>query len=287
MDAHCSDTLIAPLGSKPQLVTIALDLLLQHCGDVNEVLVLHTDVDRPVTRAALDLLHDEFSHTYPQVRLRCVCLCDVQGAPLPDVSDERSARGAFRVLYQETKSLKQQGRRVHLSIAGGRKIIAVYGMAVAQLLFDPDDRVWHIFSVPELVESRALHPEPDQAALIRVPVLRWSEISPALTELALSDDPFDALQRQEQLRQADALRLARQFVGQELSPAEREVVELVACEGLTDGQVARRTYRSPKTVGHHLSSAYQKARAFFGLARADRHTLTTLLIPYYAFRDAE
>jgi len=257
--------LIAPVSSKPQLVTIALDLLRAQGERVQEAVVVHTTLDRQATRAAVACLGQEFPHIYPGARLRPICLCDGRGMPLDDVDCEPAAREAFRVLYREVKAAKQGGRRVHLSIAGGRKIIAVYGMAVAQLLFDPDDRVWHVFSVPALIESQALHPQPGEAALIRVPVLRWSEVSPTLTDLILSEDPFEALRRQEELRQADALRRARAFVERELSPAEREVVGLVVREGLTDAEIGRRTHRSPKTVGHHLSSAYQKARATFGL----------------------
>lgn len=279
--------LIAPVASKPQLVTIALDLLHQQEERVQEVVVLHTTLERTDTRTSIACLGEEFPRSYPGVKLRSVCLCDEHGIALDDVSSEPAAREAFRVLYREVKEAKQIGRRVHLSIAGGRKIIAVYGMAVAQLLFDPGDRVWHLFSVPALVESRALHPAPGQAALIPVPVLRWSEVSPVLTDLVLSDDPFQAVRRQEELRRTDALRSAREFVKQELSPAEREVVRLAVCEGLTDGEIAGRTFRSPRTVGHHLSSAYHKARAHFGLSRADRHTLTALLLPYYTLARGE
>jgi len=278
-----ASVLIAPVSSKPQLVTIALDLLQQQSEHVQEVVVLHTTLDRRANRLSVARLGEEFPLVYPSVRLRPICLCDERGIPLSDVDSAPAAREAFRVLYREVKAAKQARRRVHLSIAGGRKIIAIYGMAVAQLLFDPDDRVWHIFSLPALIESKALHPEPEEAALIRVPVLRWSEVSPALTNLILSDDPFDALQRQEELLQADALRLARAFTERELSPAEQEVVRLVVREGLTDAEVAERTCRSPRTVGHHLSSAYAKARAYFGLSCADRHTLMALLVTYYAF----
>jgi len=42
-----------------------------------------------------------------------------------------------------------------------------------------------------------------------------------------------------------------------LSARELEVLKLVA-EGLTDSQVAQRLYLSPRTVGHHLRSAYRK-----------------------------
>ncbi|MEA3340317.1 MAG: CRISPR-associated ring nuclease [Chloroflexota bacterium] len=273
--------LIAPVGSKPQLVTIALDLLRQRGESVREVVVLHTTLDQQANRASIVRLGKEFPRAYPGIRLRPICLCDERGIPLHDVDSEPAAREAFRVLYREIKAAKQTSRRVHLSIAGGRKIIAVYGMTAAQLLFDSDDRVWHISSATALVASKALHPTPGEAALIRVPVLRWSDISPSLTDLILSDDPFDALERQEELLRADALRLARVFVEQFLTPAEREVVKLVVFEGLTDTQIADRTCRSAKTVGHHLSSAYRKARATFELRRADRHTLTSLLSIYY------
>lgn len=282
-----ASVLIAPVGSKPQLVTIALDLLREQGETVQQVVAIHTTLERPPTRASIACLGDEFPRAYPGVRLRPIGLCDERGVALEDVDSAAAGREAFRVLYREVKAAKQAGQRVHLSIAGGRKIIAVYGMAVAQLLFDPDDRVWHIVSAPELVDSRALHPRAGEAALIQAPVLRWSEISPALTDLVLSDDPFEAMRRQEELRQADALRLAHEFVERQLSPAEGEVVRWVVCHGLTDAEVAERTCRSVKTVGHHLSSAYQKAREMFGLARADRHTLMALLGPYYALRGEE
>ena len=112
---------------------------------------------------------------------------------------DRFLREAFRVLYREIKTAKQAGRRVHLSIAGGRKTLSIYGMAAAQLLFDPDDSAWHLVSTPELIASQALHAGPGQAQLLSVPVLRWSQISPVLTELAMSDDPFEAVALQEQL----------------------------------------------------------------------------------------
>jgi DNA-binding CsgD family transcriptional regulator/tetratricopeptide (TPR) repeat protein len=42
-----------------------------------------------------------------------------------------------------------------------------------------------------------------------------------------------------------------------LSPRERDVLRLVA-EGLTDAEVAERLYLSPRTVGRHLTSVYNK-----------------------------
>jgi len=273
--------LIAPVGTKPQLVTIATDLLQERDEPLNKVVLLHTALERPANRASVERLAATFEKHYPEIPLERVCFCDSSGLPLEDVTSEAAAREVFQTLYRQVKAAKQTGLRVHLSIAGGRKIIAVYAMAVGQLLFGAEDRVWHLFSAAELVRSEALHPQAGQASLIRVPVLRWSEISPALTDLILSEDPFEAVWRQEKRLQSEARQRARLFVRQELTGAEEEVVRILVEEGLTNAEIGERTYRSAKTVEHHLSSVYAKARSFFGLAWADRHTLTSLLAPLF------
>lgn len=275
--------LIASLGSKPQLVTITLDLLLGRGERIGDVIPIHTSLERPAMARSTAVLAEEFLRYYPTLRLRPVCLCAPDGTPLEDIDTEIGVREAFRVFYREIRAAKQAGRRVHLSITGGRKTLAVFGIVAAQLLFDEGDCAWQLFSSPELIASEALHPQPGQAHLLAVPVLRWSRISPVLTDLAMSDDPFEAVGRQEALRQAEAMQLARSFVRLVLTEAEREVVELMVCEGLTDRQIAARLGRSVRTVGHQLSSAYGKACEHFGLDRANRHTLMMLLTSYFAF----
>ena len=271
------EVLIAPLGSKPQLVTLVVDLLLERKAALEEVIVIHTCPRRPPTHQAMAALGAEAALTYPFLRLRPICLRDEQGEPYEDLETEAASREAFRVLYQEIRDSKRAGRRVHLSIAGGRKALAVYGVAAAQLLFDEGDAAWHLVSAPDLMESGALHALPGETQLVPIPVLRWSQISPALTELGRIDDPFEAVQTQERLRRVGALRQAGMFVTQELTPAEREVVELAVVEGLTNAEIGERLHKSPRTVGHQLSAAYRKLRGFFGLVAADRHTLTSVL----------
>ena len=73
--------LIAPVGSKPQLVTIALDLLQQQGEDVQEVIIIHTTLDRPTTRLSVTRLGQEFPGLYHDTRLRLICLCDERGTP--------------------------------------------------------------------------------------------------------------------------------------------------------------------------------------------------------------
>ncbi|MCD6507287.1 hypothetical protein J7M22_11790 [Candidatus Poribacteria bacterium] len=46
----------------------------------------------------------------------------------------------------------------------------------AQLLFNENDRLWHLISEGKLIAERRMHPEPDdEVRLIRVPVLRQSQ----------------------------------------------------------------------------------------------------------------
>lgn len=278
---HSPALLIALLGSKPQLVTITLDLLLTRGEQIGDVVVVHTSLEQPAIRRSAATLAKDFPRNYPTIRLRPLCLCAPDGRPLEDVDTEMGIREGFRVFYREIRAAKQAGQQVHLSITGGRKTLAVFGIVAAQLLFDEGDCAWQLFSSPELIASQALHPQPGQAFLLAVPVLRWSRVSPVLTDLALSEDPFEAVERQKALRQGDALQLARSFVRLVLTEAERQVVRLVVCEGLTDRQVAERLGRSVRTVGHQLSSAYGKASEHFGVERMNRHVLMRLLTTYY------
>jgi hypothetical protein len=88
---------------------------------------------------------------YPNVRLRLICLCDERGVPLKDVDSESASHEVFLVLYREFKAAKQQGRRVHFSIAGGRKTFAAYGIEV---LFH-DDGLRRIAELAEQEETGA------------------------------------------------------------------------------------------------------------------------------------
>ena len=103
--------------------------------------------------------------------------------------------------------------------------MSVYGMVVAQLLFDDDDCLWHLVSSGPLLAERRLHSRPaDDVRLVPIPVLRWSETPPILTDLARSDDPFEAVQRQQELHSRAASRHRATFVERVLTPAEGEAV---------------------------------------------------------------
>lgn len=195
--------LIATLGSEPQVVTTALDLLLMQGEIIHKVHILHTvtPVETPISNAVEILRNESNNPPYiGNISFQFHALCDERGHPLTDVEAPEATRAAFRYLYRLVWTAKQAGERVHLLIAGGRKTLAVFGMTTAQILFDESDCLWHLYSGGEFLSSKRLHPQPgENVRLIPIPVILWSNISPALGSLAQVSDPFEAAERIRQL----------------------------------------------------------------------------------------
>jgi CRISPR-associated protein Csx14 len=277
------EMMVATLGTEPQVVTIALDLLREKGHRPEEVVVVHT-VGK-VIRPALERLAEEFASGV--VVYRPVPIAGPSG-PVADITTEEDATALLQTLYREIRALKRAGCRVHLSIAGGRKPMAVYGMVVAQLLFDEDDRVWHLLSEGwEPGSERVMHLRPgDRAWLVPVPVLRWTESAAAMAALMAQDDPWAAIRQQQELTQTQAMRRRGEFLRHWLSPAEREVVELLVREGLDNAGIARRLYKSERTGAHQLTQVYAKLHEFldFPETPVNRSVLIAEFAPYFALK---
>jgi CRISPR-associated Csx14 family protein len=279
-----SSTLIATLGSEAQVITLTLELLLARGYDIRELVAVHTLPEQEPVRSALARLHEFFGEARRDALIfRPVMI----GAPAPiaDLVTEDEVGALFRTLYREVLAAKRAGKTVHLSIAGGRKTMAVYGMAAAQMLFDDNDHLWHLLSTGKILEERRMQSQPgDEVKLIPIPVLRWSAVSPVLTDLARHDDPWEALQEQRQLRHRAEWRRKKDFVERVLTRAEREVVELLVREGLGNEAIAKRLHRSVRTVGNHLSHVYDKLHEFLGFrddVPTDRQVVIAELAPVF------
>ena len=274
--------LIATLGTEPQVVTLALDLLQAKGYPIAEVIVVHTA--GKVVAPALRRLSEEFARaTWPRYRTVVV---EGESGPIDDVSTEAHTAALLRTLYRVVLAEKRAGRLVHLSIAGGRKPMAVYGMVVAQLLFDENDRVWHLLSEGwQPGDERVMHVRPgDRVWLVPIPVLRWSNVSPVMTELAARDDPWEAIQAQRAMRREEEFQRKREFVQRRLTLAEREVVRL-ACLGLDNAAIARRLGKAEKTVANQLTSIYAKLHEWRGFredVRVGRAVLVAEFATYFA-----
>lgn len=283
---HLPVRLLVTLGAKPQLATLALDDLHQQGVRPVEVAVFHTDPARPATATALKALRGAWralpAATRP--RLRLVTLSHGPGQPLADVLSETEVQAAFKALYAEVHTAKQAGHAVHILIAGGRRTLTVFGMAVAQLLFDAHDRLWHLASHPALEARGDLHAGPGEwTRLIPIPVVTWGQASPAFLTLREVSDPQEAVTRLTNARLRAEWELAQTFVMGALSAGERQVVQALVRDGLTtQAALAARLCLSTRTVESHLRSAYRKAANHWELPQVNQAQLVRLLRVFYA-----
>lgn len=282
--------LIATLGTEPQVVTSTLDLLVARGIEIRFVQVLHTYSQDPPIVQAIEILKEEFSRSTGNARFQAefIGFKDEYGVGLADIESPRAIHSAFKLLYRLVREAKRAGQIVHLSIAGGRKTSAIFGMVTAQLLFDDADRLWYLYSSGEFLSSKRLHPrESDEVSLVQVPVILWRQVSPALMELNAIEDPFEAIERIKGLRLKEITDRARSFVLDSLTPAERRVVEALVRGGLSDQEIAANLSISPRTVEQHLRSAYAKAAVHWGFEAVGRTQLVALLQLYFAVQIGE
>lgn len=280
--------LIATLGSEPQVVTLVLDRLLAEGFGVGQVTVVYTTAE--IVQAAMARLAGEFDGAvYPGIALRAVPVVGPGGA-VDDFRTMTDVSALLSTLYREVRDAKRRNWTVHLCVSGGRKVMGIAGMVVAQLLFGPDDRVWHLMSEgwqPGSEKRMHLRPE-DPVWLVPIPVLRWTDSAALLAALGDLDDPVEAIRRQEALARSEAMRRRREFVEHWLTRAEREVAAL-ACEGLDNAAIAARLHKSERTVANQLTQAYAKLGEWLGFPERapERSVLIAELAPYFALKGGE
>ncbi|MGQ9681035.1 MAG: CRISPR-associated ring nuclease [Anaerolineae bacterium] len=276
-------SLIATLGSEPQVVTIVLDRLLAQGQPIDQALVVHTGA--PAVLAALRAVQAEFdAHAYAGIGLQAVPVQGLQG-PVEDLHTEEDMWALLRTLYSLLRSVKRAGRTAHLCISGGRKAMGIAGMVSAQLLFDGEDRAWHLISEGWAPGgARRLHLPPDEPVwLVPVPVLRWTSSSAMLAALANLEEPADAIALQQRFVQQEQRDRERAFFRTRLTPAERTVVAL-ACRGLDNAAIAAQLHKSPRTVANQLTAIYAKLHEWLGFPPdlPDRSVLIAALAPCLA-----
>jgi len=75
------------------------------------------------------------------------------------------------------------------------KVMAIAGMVVAQLLFDKDDRIWHLLSEGWQPggEQKLRRPPKERVWLVPVPVLRSTDDAAIQLALGNLDGPAEAI----------------------------------------------------------------------------------------------
>lgn len=285
---------IATLGNAPQVVTLALDQLLPQHPFV-EVCVIHTDDTPGGSLPAMKFgnmhetvrqLDKEFRNPIPQEAPpgERVWLVDygvngryyrftyrriviqresqepgqlIKHIPVKDVETEANAQAAFRTIFRTVQHYKGQRAIIHFNLAGGRKSMAVFAMAAAQVLFTPGDQLWHVVSRDEFVESQAMHDREDRSRLVPIPFVSISTINPVLGMLISSNDPYDIIRAQENYLQLIDLQRKEKFLRQ-LDYDEYQILVGVA-QGLGNDEIGSRLKKrlAGKTVANKLTIIYE------------------------------
>jgi len=275
-------SMIATLGVEPQVVTLTLDTLIAVGKTIDQVTVIYTD--HPAIKTALNIIEDEFkAGVYPGLSFYPVAVTSPDG-PVKDFRTEEELRALLRTLYTEIRKVRQEKRPVHLCISGGRKVMGVMAMTVAQLLFGPDDQAWYLITEGwKPGAGRHLHiTDSDKVRLIPVPVLRWHEAGTLMQTVTELDDPQEVLAWYHRLTKKAEERRQGEFIKYWLTPAEREVTRL-ACRGFNNASIAARLDKREQTVANQLGNVYEKLSEWLGFPdyNVDRNVLIAQFAPYF------
>lgn len=236
--SETSSTLVATLGGQPQLITFTLDLLLNRGEQIDQVIVIYLASKERYRKAQTRLAQEFLGDRYRGRNCRLRTFPIVIESPIADrkiVLAEAIApeevEGVRNTIYSLLASLKAEGRRIHLSLSGGRRIMALTALCAAMLYLKPSDQIWHIFT-PDTITAEArerdlMHLAPESGIqLIEVPFVPWATYFPGLRPLleasptALHDPAFGWLDEQDQNRCAATWKA--------LTPRKQQVLRLLA-----------------------------------------------------------
>jgi CRISPR-associated protein Csx14 len=284
--------LLATLGGQPQVVTFALDLLLQRNIPIQEVIVIHP-VSHPGLQQAINHLNAEFIGDRYRTGEQTITIHFRQQVLrhydefIEDIIDEQTAEGTLNTIDELIRDLKQRQSAIHFLIAGGRRLMSFLSFSAALLNFDTTDRLWHIYT-PQALQERArggkiMHAAPeDGVRLIEVPFTRAAssilrrivqdEVPNAGTAIRLVNEQTDAQERER----------CNQVI-KAINPAPLKVLQAFA-KGLYPQQVASELGISLATVSSHTNVLLRECRNAWNLPdneRLDYHFLQWKFATYF------
>lgn len=133
----------------------------------------------PIVLRAMDKVKEQFDGGYYQgISLKELRLQGQRGN-IVDFQHHEDVGILLRVFYREIREAKRTGSTVQMCVSGGRKVMGIMAMVAAQLLFGPQDKVWHLVTEGwKPGDEQLMHPEDTQVRdLVEVPVLLWEYAS--------------------------------------------------------------------------------------------------------------
>jgi CRISPR-associated protein Csx14 len=276
-------SLIALVGGQPQVVTFTLDLLLQQNIPISEVIVIHlATMHNPRLERSVQLLKNEFlGDRYSNgqiIRFRNHVLYH-NSLPLEEIIDETSADDVLNTIHDLIINLKERHCIVHFSISGGRRLMSLLSLSAAVLSFEHEDRMWHIYTPPSVLErvqeGVLLHVSPeDGVRLIPVSLARLStNVRSQMTavhspETDLPPSARDIIRTQEIMAEAEEWERCDHVIRQ-LTHRQFEVLQAFA-HGLHPSEVTARLSISAPTVSTHTTVLLSLCREAWSIKTRER-----------------
>ena len=287
MNQQRRSIMVATLGGQPQLVTIALDILLARGEAIREVIVLFLSaegsrVNRALAKLSEEFVDDYYAYANHSCRLRPIPIQD-GASRLSDITSDADAVGAWRTLRDLILTLKDERHHLHICISGGRRIMALLLTSLALLHFTYRDKLWHIYSPEEFQhradQGRILHPRPeDGVCLVEVPLVPIGTQFPILRELTM---PQSQTSRRLLRQISEHHRERCQQVVDELTQRELQTLKAFAT-GLTPQEVADDMVISLNTVNTYRKKVFELCRIAWPDRRMMRyHHLRDLFWAYF------
>ncbi len=278
--------LLATLGGQPQVVTFTLDLLLKEGFPISEVIAIHPKASHARLQRSLTRLTNEFTSDYYMSAQRIIHfrshVLQLDGTAIDDIIDDTHADGTLDTIHKLIGDLKRQGHRIHLSVTGGRRLMALLAISVASLNFDRHDHIWHIYTPEHIQEQvkdgRVMHVPPDAG----VKLIKGQFLSLG----AYIYNPSQSFRTAQEKRrfQMDAQEHERcSSVVERITPRELAVLRAFA-RGLNQQEVAKELAITTKTVDRHKTKLLDICHEVWAIERDARigyHFLYKTFAPYF------
>ncbi len=196
------EVLILAVGMTPQIVTETIYALATRTPPIlpDEVWVITTGLGKRVVEEALiangvlrALVAEYGLKPVPLDTSSFVLVTDPSGRALDDITTDKDneAMGDTITTFVREKA-KDEGSRLHCSIAGGRKTMSFYLGAALQLFGRPQDKLYHVLVTPEFESNPSFFykPKRDRTLEVRLPDGTRKTVSTRDARVTLAELPF-------------------------------------------------------------------------------------------------
>ena len=264
---------VATLGLYPAVVTLGLNKILDRYPHhkIRKICIIHTSPQGEVKNSLERLkryLEDrnDFQVSYYQI------------GDAVDIDVPRGLEITFKTIFTVVREMKEKGFAIHLNIAGGRKIMSLFGIVTAQLLFDSNDFAWYLLSDKTVQESGIMevgYRDP-RVKLIPIPIIPWSDVDPILTVISTSDNPLSDDRIMRALVKKRENRIKEIFVREILSKSEKNVLKEIIFSGGSNKEISQKLSKSEYTIRRQVESIYRKFREYFSMN--EKHRMNKIIL---------